>query len=440
MRVRGKSAAISAVAAIVLASVFATSGAEPRPTALAVLTNWDGLALELVRHTATYSPPVAARAFGYIGVAVYEATASGSDHLLTLAGQLNGLTATPQRAAGQTYDDAVIIDAALSFAVAKYFDNTGPTGQRAITAAQAKWDADAAVGVPADVVERSVAYGRAVASHIYDWSQSDGGTVITNMGFPLHYDLAKGADKWVPTSTIGQQQLPLLPDWGNVRPFAMPKGASCALDPPLPYSEDPQSAFYKEAYEVYRTVKNLTPEEKATARFWSDDAMLSTTPPGHWISIGLQLISQAKLSLEDGVDLMARLGIVEGDAFIGCWQAKYQYDLVRPITYIKRLIDPKWDTFLITPPFPEYPSGHSTASGAAATVLTAFFGGNYAFDDATGSRDGLNPRHQSSFWAAAQQAGISRLFGGIHYRTAIVRGLEQGRCIGAFAVALKTRK
>ena len=168
--------------------------------------------------------------------------------------------------------------------------------------------------------------------------------------------------------------------------------------------------------------------------------MLSMTPPGHWISIAMQVAEQAKLGLEDNVDLLARLGIAMSDAFVGCWHEKFEYNLVRPITYIKKNIDPKWEPILNTPPFPEYPSGHSTVSGAMDAVLTAFFGDNYAFEDKTGSPDGRNPRLFKSFHEAAEEAGISRLYGGIHFQSAIVDGLIQGRCIAAYTNALTTRK
>jgi hypothetical protein len=212
------------------------------------------------------------------------------------------------------------------------------------------------------------------------------------------------------------------------------------LPPPPEYSEDKTSDFYKEGLEVYETVKNITPEQRATARFWSDDPMLSPTPPGHWISIALQILDREDASLDKTADVMARLGMALADSFIGCWDAKFQYDLVRPLTYIRRVIDPKWEAILNTPPFPEYPSGHSTQSGAAAVVLTDIFGTNFGFEDATHQADGLKPRRFASFWAAAEEAGISRLYGGIHYRTAIARGLDQGRCIGAYVNALQTRR
>lgn len=166
--------------------------------------------------------------------------------------------------------------------------------------------------------------------------------------------------------------------------------------------------------------------------------MLSPTPPGHWISIALQIFERDNIGLEKSVDVLARLGIAMADAFIGCWHTKYQYDLLRPVTYIRRTIDAKWESLMTTPPFPEYPSGHSAQSGAAATVLTKLFGENFAFEDATHQKDGLAPRAFPSFWAAASEAGISRLYGGIHFRAAIERGLEQGRCIGVYANALRT--
>jgi membrane-associated phospholipid phosphatase len=119
---------------------------------------------------------------------------------------------------------------------------------------------------------------------------------------------------------------------------------------------------------------------------------------------------------------------------------KFQYDLLRPITYIRKLMDPKWDALLITPPFPEYPSGHSVQSGAAAVVLTQAFGEKFAFEDSSHEKDGLGTRSYPDFWAAAQEAAMSRLYGGIHFRAAVERGLDQGRCIGAFAAALKTVK
>lgn len=432
---------VVAIALIVVAQVIgaASAPASERPDANEVLRTWYKTMLALVRHTPTYSPPVASRSFAYAGVTAYETVASGNSHLRSLAGQLNGLTPVPRRDPAAMYDDALVVHAAMAFSVENFFSNTGPTGQRVMKRLGEKLRASVSGGMPPDVVKRSEDYGKAIAKHILDWSLDDGGAVITNMGFPLDYELGDGKANWIPTSLIAQQQKPLLPKWGANRTFALPDGAACPLPPPPDYSEDQSSDFYKQALEVYETQKNLSPEQKKIARFWSDDPMLSPTPPGHWISIGLQLLEQENADASRSADVLARLGITMADSFVGCWNTKYQFDLLRPVTYIKRAIDAKWEPLLITPPFPEYPSGHSTQSAAAAAVLTKLYGVNFAFEDTTHARDGLAPRMFASFDAAAEEAALSRLYGGIHFRAAIERGLDQGRCIGAYTNALRTR-
>ena len=435
---------LAAILLLALFTLFAPvnsmAGSPREASAEQSLIAWYGLVLKLVRHTPTYSPPVASRSLAYLGVTAFEAVASGSNNLQSLAGQLNGLRPLQPRSAGQAYDDGVVLNAALASLVQELFQNTGPTGQRVIGLQDTKQRRLVSEGVPADVIARSEDYGRQIAAHVLAWSRDDGGALVVNMGFPYEYTLTAGPAHWVPTSLISQQQLPLLPKWGSNRTFAMPTGKSCSLPAPPDYSEDKTSPFYAEALEVYRRGKNLSAEERAIARFWSDDPMLSPTPPGHWISIALQIIEQDKPDLEKSVDVLARLGVVLADAFIGCWETKFQYDLLRPVTYIRRLIDPKWEPLLITPPFPEYPSGHSTQSAAAAAVLTKLFGENFAFEDRTREGDGLKPRSFASFSAAANEAGISRLYGGIHFRSAIERGLAQGQCVASYANALRTRK
>ena len=404
-----------------------------------VLHNWYRMILELVRHTPTYTPPVASRAFAYTGLIAYEATASGSESLGSLADQLNGLPAMPPRDAA-TYDDAIVLHAAMTRAVTVFFSNTGPTGQRAKQAMTDALNAQVTKDVPADVVTRSMGHGTAIADTVITWSETDGGAVVENMGFPMTYTLGSEPGDWVPTNPISLQQFPLLPQWGSLRPFTLPDNEACALPPPPAYSEDPASPFYAEAMEVYETSKTLTDEQKLIARFWSDDPMLSPTPPGHWVAIVMQIAERDSLSVEARADALVRLGMGVADGFIVNWRDKYRYDLLRPLTYIRRVIDPNWEALLNTPPFPEYPSGHSTQSGAAATVLTAVFGENFAFDDSTHVDDGLPVRSFPNFQAAADEAGISRLYGGIHFRAAIDKGLDQGDCVGEFVNKLRTWK
>ncbi|MCX7299986.1 MAG: vanadium-dependent haloperoxidase [Rhodobacterales bacterium] len=399
---------------------------------------WYALVLELVRHTPTYTPPVASRAFAYVSIAAYEAVASGNTDLRTLAGQLHGLEPLPARDPAAIYDEAIVIQAAMADSASFFFSNTGPTGQRAMTAMKADLTERTSAGVDPETGARSAAFGKAIADHIIAWSMDDGGATIVNMGFPLDYPAATKPFEWVPTSAIRQQQMPLLPEWGTNRPFAMPQDA-CPLPPPPAYSEEVGSQFRIEAQEVHDVPGQLTDEQKLIARFWSDDPMLSPTPPGHWVTIALDQLALEDAPLDRQVEVLAKLGITVADAFIANWKMKYEYDLLRPVTYIRRVLDDKWSPLLITPPFPEYPSGHSTQSGAAATVLTALFGENHAFTDTTHEDDGLPARDFPDFWAAANEAGISRLYGGIHFRSAIDLGLDQGRCVGDFTNALVTR-
>lgn len=423
--------------AMAMAMAFILPGFAEAGDGRGVMLQWYKLVLELVRHTPTYSPPVASRAFAYLGVTGYEVMASGRPEMVSLSGQLNELGPVPKQGSG-AYDEGVVMQAAMAQSIRNFFGNTGPSGQQAMNRMEDLLAKVVTAGLPDEVVKRSDAFGRFLAQHIWLWSQSDGGAVVENMGFPEHFVPSQEPGHWKPTSTIDLQQTPLLPNWGKNRPFAMPAGTSCHLPPPPAYSEDPQSEFYKQAMEVYDTTRALTDEQETIARFWSDDPMLSSTPPGHWIALVLTLVEMDRMDGPRTADALMRVGVGVADAFIGCWAEKFKYDYIRPVTFIRSKIDPAWEPLLITPPFPEYPSGHSSQSGAAATVLTAIFGENHAFGDPTHEEDGIQTRMFGSFWEAAEEAAMSRLYGGIHFRAAVELGLEQGRCIGAYAVKLRT--
>jgi hypothetical protein len=402
-----------------------------------VLLTWHKLILELVRHTATYIPPVAARSFAYLGVTAHEALATGNAALQSLAGQLTDLPPLPAREAGD-FDEPCVLHASLEAMVLGLFANTGPTGQRAMVKMGEIMGRTASAGVAEDVVNRSTAHGQAVAAHILAWSQGDGGAVIDNMGFPRDYTPGTRPQDWLPTSLIRLQQAPLLPDWGQRRPFVVPSVAALDAPPHPEYDETPGSAFHGFALEVAETGRKLTDEQKLIARFWSDDPMLTPTPAGHWISIVMQIADRDALPVERIAATLAKMGVAQADAFISCWSTKFKYNLLRPVTYIKRHIDKGWEPLLITPPFPEYTSGHSTQSGAASLVLESIFGPDFAFDDATHVDEGLPVRSFPSFAAAAEEAAISRLYGGIHFRFGNAAGLAQGRAVGAFAAELRT--
>jgi membrane-associated phospholipid phosphatase len=223
------------------------------------------------------------------------------------------------------------------------------------------------------------------------------------------------------------------PYWGTVRPFVLRTWGECAIDDPPGYAIDSASTLYKDADLVRTTGVGLTPEQKAIALYWADNAGESGTPVGHWLSIASQMVSERKLTSAAAARLMVMTSVAQADAFIATWGYKYRYNLIRPRTYIRRITDPTWEPLIPTPPFPEYPSGHSTVSSAAATVIAAAIGDG-AFDDSTGLTIGNPVRRFESFGAAAREAGLSRLYGGIHFTYGNVGGRGVGECVGTKAV------
>jgi hypothetical protein len=176
------------------------------------------------------------------------------------------------------------------------------------------------------------------------------------------------------------------------------------------------------------------------ALYWADDPGKTPTPAGHWAWILTDLLRERKADLATAAERYARLGSAMSDAFVATWRVKYQINLLRPVTFIQLAFDANWVPPLMeTPAFPEYPSGHSVQSGAAAAVLEAFYGRDTTFEDRTHNDRGRGPKRFRSFRAAADEAALSRLYAGIHYRSAIEHGTTQGRCIGAQALTLVTR-
>jgi membrane-associated phospholipid phosphatase len=397
-----------------------------------ILSNWYRLILELVRHTPTYSPPVASRSFAYLGIGAWMALSP--DRGAGLQGQLTGFGIATRGA--QDSDPACRLHATLSTLVAVLFANTGPTGQRALSRMTSRLAEVAGQGLTLAASTAAANDGQMLADDLLAWAAQDGGAQIDNLGFPEQWTVGTQPQDWVPTSAIRLQQSPLLPGWGRNRTFAMP--VPCDAPDPTAFDETPGSAFDIQALEVLEISRNLTDDQRRIAQFWSDDPMLSPTPPGHWMSIGLQVAAQNGLTPLRTADLVMRLGVAVADAFIACWRTKYLVNLLRPVTYLRRHHDPAWSPLLITPPFPEYTSGHSVQSAAAAAVLTAVFGPDYAFTDETHADDGLPARSFPTFAAAASEAAISRLYGGIHFRAGVENGLTQGAGVGAFAVALRT--
>lgn len=244
------------------------------------------------------------------------------------------------------------------------------------------------------------------------------------------------------------------PYWGEVRPFVLSNATECPVPEPPPYSTDTSSRLYQDAREVYSIMLKNKPERlamagdiespterertvderRAIALAWADNAGETGTPVGHWSSIAGQMVNARNVHAADAARIWALTSIAQADAFIAAWDYKFKYSLIRPRTYIRRVIDPNWEPAIPTPPFPEYPSAHSTQSAAAASVLSAFFGDSVVFVDSTGLSIGTPIRRFTSFTAAAHEAGLSRIYGGIHFQYGNLGGRSLGECIGARVV------
>ncbi|MCI0567199.1 MAG: vanadium-dependent haloperoxidase [Acidobacteria bacterium] len=386
-----------------------------------VAVSWFDLLYKLIQ-TERLSPPVASRAIGYTGVALYEAVAPGSPGRISLAGQLNALPPLPEPDLHRKYDWQLVAHAALNGTIRGLFPQASADSKAAIDALDRQLLAELRRNVPPPVVDRSLDLGGDLATSILAWASGDQFTQFNNCAFTP----PTGDGIWIPTPPLFRPALQ--PCWGELRPFVLHTGAECGAPPPPVYSTDSGSDFYAEGLEVYDTTKNPTAEQTAIALFWADNAGETGTPPGHWISIVGQIARQRHLSLGTASEAYARVGLAVADSFISCWNTKFVFNLLRPVTYIQQNIDADWTSPIATPPFAEYTSGHSVQSGAAATVLTDLLG-EFPFTDDTHAARGLPARWFDSFEEAAEEAAVSRLYGGIHYRSAIERGITQGQCI-----------
>lgn len=386
---------------------------------------------ELTKVCPGFSPPVASRAFAYSGIALYESVVAGMPGYQSLEGSLTVLRNVPKPETGKLYYWPASANAALSYMAQHLYANMPAEQLDSVKALEQRLTQSFLADADGEIIDRSVEFGRRVAEIIFDWSAGDGGHEGYKKNFPAGYVAATGPGTWKPTAPNFQNALQ--PYWGFNREIIPGSINFSQPVPPKPYSTDPNSPFYIQALEVYATVNNLTAEEKTIARYWSDDPGIPGTPPGHSISIATQVLEKEKASLALAAETYCKTGMAISEAFVSCWRCKYHFNLLRPITYIRENIDDTWNTLLATPPFPEYTSGHSVQSGAAAQVLSDLFGYNYAFTDRTHEYrtdiDG-SPRSYGSFFDMADEAAVSRLYGGIHYRDAIEVGLEQGRKIG----------
>lgn len=388
-----------------------------------------------------FSPPVASRIFAYPNIAAYEIVALKNDSYNSLAGQVTGLESIPkpENEENINYEMAALV-AHMDLNKRLIFSE-----ERIESFRDSLYTIWTEKNEP--VFMASKQYGLQVANFIGEWMDKDNYKETRTM--PKFSVDSEDPSRWQPTPPAYMNGIE--PHWEKIRPFAIDSAQQFKPIPPPEFSMEKDSDFYKEVMEVYEVRKSMIgkgdkSEEIAIAQFWDCNPYVSVTrghlmfatkkitPGAHWIGISKIASRKTNADFAKTVYAYTKTSIAIADAFISCWDEKYRSNLIRPETVINEYIDDSWEPVLQTPPFPEYTSGHSVVSGAAAVALTDIFGDDFAFDDDTEVAYGLPVRSFTSFNQAADEAALSRMYGGIHYRAAIVVGIKQGRDLGKFVV------
>jgi len=448
---------------------------QPVPPDPQYAAQWLRSSLSFVR-SERLGPPVAARISAYSGVALYEGYASETaSGLRSLGGQLNGLTSIPEPPAGDVDGATAAAEAMRVVLDSLYRDGFASTRRTIDSLARAQVAGRIDAGVSQQVSSRSQEHGRSLGAAVLAWAASDGffetrrrswsppklrdqweNTSTTDQFVPillsgesdlvaptnpgLAMDLERAGERFVftnrPKNSAGttlptfNPVRPTEPFWGELRTFVLRDADECRPPAPPAYSERVGSPFYMMGREFADSMAALTPEKKQIALFWADNPVATGTPGFHWISVVNQMIDRRRLSAAQAAELYALTAIAIADAFIGTWKEKYRSMVVRPVSYMHRVFDKSYATIIPTPPFPEYPSGHSTQSAAAVRVLIAMLGDTIAFADSTQVDIGQAPRAFASFTAALDEVAVSRIYAGVHYVPAVTDGMTQGRCVG----------
>lgn len=390
-----------------------------------------------------YSPPVASRTYAYISIAGYEIAINGDKRYKSLANQLHGLAPVPTPCPNKKYSYTLAAVHAI-LVLAKNF----VISEDKITAFQAELMKEFKEdSIPEEVYNNSISYGQKVAEHILAWAAKDNYKQTRSLG---QYAVSNDEGTWKPTPPAYMKAIE--PHWNKIRTLIIDSAQEFKPLPAVPFSKNDSSKFYKEAKAVYEIGLHLTEEQKDIASFWDCNpfkinirghVMFATkkiSPGGHWINITRLACEQTDADVVKTLEAYACVSIAISDGFISCWDEKFRSNVIRPETYINQYIDESWVPLLQTPPFPEYTSGHSVVSTAAAIILTKLFGENFAFTDSSEVEFGLAPRYFTSFKKASMEAAISRFYGGIHYMPSIVNGIEEGDKIGSYVInALKTK-
>ena len=384
-----------------------------------------------------FSPPVASRIYAYPNIAAYETLNHDNTSYKSLVNQLNGLTTLNSK----KKEDSVNLKLASIIAYINVAKELVFTKEK-ITAYRDSLYINWETNNPKEF-KSAKDYGLEISDQIIAWMNADHYSETRTM--PDYNIYTDDPSRWEPTPPAYMNGIE--PHWNKLRPFVLDSAAQFKPETHPAFSLDKGTAFHKELMDVFNLnneirAKGDNSEEIEIARFWDCNPFVSVnkghfmfaekkiTPGAHWIGICKIACQQTNSDFNKTVYAYTKTSIAVADAFISCWDEKYRSNLIRPETLINKYIDLEWAPILQTPPFPEYTSGHSVVSGASSEVLTAIFGDGFAFDDTTELPYGLPMRSFKSFRLAAQEAAVSRLYGGIHYKAAVEVGVDQGIAVG----------
>lgn len=390
---------------------------------------------ELMLHDVT-NPPLAARFFAYATLAGNEVLARSDSATPSLGRRLQVPFVAPSPGAAGYSPPLAALLAMLQTAA-----KLQPSGSQLAGAQQQLLTDCRARGMPADVAEASLQYAKQMAVAVVAYAKQDGYYRISDRP---RYTPTTGPGYWYPTPPSFLP--PVEPYFSTIRPFLVDSAAQFRPLPPQAFDPSPGSGFYRLMQQVRQAGDSLTAEQRQIAGFWDcnpfavrDQGHLQVglkkmSPGAHWMKIAGLACRQSRVPFGRALQVHTVLALTLTDAFRCCWQEKYRSNRIRPETVIRRYLNPQWQPLLQTPPFPEYVSGHSVISTAAAEVLSHYFGPAYAYTDTTEHEFGLHARRFTSFGQAAEEAAISRLYGGIHFLDAIRQGQVLGQKVGAVAV------
>lgn len=383
------------------------------------------------------NPPAAARYYVYCMLGAYEIV-SQHDTTLTSLGKLLNQYKRPVITTPQKDYDARI---AAIYCILETGRLMLPSGYQLQEEEEQFIAEQRKAKVPRPVIDSSIKVANFIAARIVEYTKTDR---YGKLSAQLRYTPLKGDAYWYPTPPAYMEAVE--PNWKTVRPLMIDSCNQFLPLPPVAFSKDSNSAFYSLAREVYEASLKPTQEQLHIASFWDCNPFIVATsghmaigfkkisPGGHWMNIAGIAAYKAQLSFASTITVQMVTGIAIMDAFICCWDEKFRSHRIRPETYINRYIDKKWEPLLQTPPFPEYTSGHSVISTTAAEVLTYLMGDHFNFTDNSEEIFEIPARTFTSFRQAAEEAAISRMYGGIHYRDAIVNGQQQGKQLGDFII------